>query len=70
MQIPLTFWDVSLVLAVGSITLLVVSELASPYYGQTNLLINVKRLKNAALIMAILFLLTVAVRIASIISTP
>jgi len=69
MQIPLTFWDVSLVLAVGAITLLVTSELASQYYGQTNLLINKKRLRTAALTLAILFLFTVAVRIANITST-
>lgn len=69
MQIPFTFWDVSLVLAVGAIVLLVTSELASQYYGQTNLLINRRRLRVAALTFALLFLFTVAMRIANIIST-
>ncbi len=70
MQIPLTFWDISLWLAVTSIILLITAELISPYYGQTNLLINKKKLKNAALITGILFLITVAIRIYGIIMTP
>jgi hypothetical protein len=69
MQFPLTFWDLSLWLAVISIILLVTAELASPYYGHTNLLINKKRLRRVALAMGVLFLITVAIRIASIIFT-
>lgn len=67
MSFPLSFWDISLWLAVTAIILLITSELISPYYGKTNLLINRKRLKNAALTMAILFLITVAIRIYGII---
>ena len=67
MNFPLSFWDISLWLAVTSIILLITSELISPYYGKTNLIINRKRLKNAALAMAILFLVTVAIRIYGII---
>jgi hypothetical protein len=70
MQIPLTFWDISLWLAVTSIILLITAELISPYYGQTNLHINKKRLKNAALITGILFLITVAIRIYGIVTAP
>jgi len=70
MQIPLTFWDISLWLAVTSIILLITAEFISPYYGQTNLLINKKKLKNAALITVILFLITVAIRICEIITAP
>lgn len=70
MQIPLNFLDVSLALAVTAIVLLVTAELSSPYYGQTNLNINKRKLKNAALIFGLLFLATVAIRIISIISTP
>jgi hypothetical protein len=70
MQIPLNFWDISLWLAVTAIILLITAELISPYYGQTNLLLNKKRLKNAALIMGLLFLLTVAIRIYGIITAP
>lgn len=67
MQFPLTFWDISLWLAITSIILLITAELLSPYYGKTNLLINKKRLKQTALILGILFLITVAIRIYGII---
>lgn len=69
-MIPLTFWDISLWLAVTAIILLITAELTSPYYGQTNLLINKKKLKKVALLMGILFLITVAIRIYGIITTP
>jgi len=67
MDFPLSFWDISLWLAVTAIILLITSELISPYYGKTSLLINKKRLRNVALIMSILFLITVAIRIYEII---
>ncbi len=67
MRFPLDFWDISLLLAITSIILLITSELLSPYYGKVNILVNKKRLKNAALIFSLLFLTTVALRIASII---
>jgi hypothetical protein len=66
MDFPLGFWDISLWLAITAIILLVTSELISPYYGKTNLVVNKKRLRNAALAVSTLFLITVAVRIASI----
>jgi len=69
MQFPLTFWDLSLWLAIISIILLVTAELVSPYYGQTNLLINKKRLRRVALAMGVLFLISVAIRIVSMITT-
>ena len=67
MGFPLSFWQISLWLAITAIILLVTSELISPYYGKTNLLINRKRLRNGAIIVSALFLITVAVRIATII---
>ena len=70
MQFPLSFWDISLWLAITAIILLVTSEMLSPYYGKVNIYINKKKLKNAALAVSILFLLTVAIRIVSIILTP
>jgi hypothetical protein len=68
MQIPFNFWDVSLFLAVTAIILMITAELTSPYYGQTNLIINKKKLKNAALATGTLFLVTVAIRIYTIIA--
>jgi hypothetical protein len=69
MSFPLSFWDISLWLAVTAIILLITSELISPYYGKTNLLINKKRLRNVALVMSILFLITVVIRIYGIITS-
>ena len=48
MWFPLSFWDISLWLAVTAIILLITSELISPYYEKTNILINKKRLRNVA----------------------
>jgi hypothetical protein len=70
MDFPLSFWDISLWLAITAIILLATSELISPYYGKTNLLINKRRLRNAALTVSTLFLVTVAVRIVAIIISP
>jgi hypothetical protein len=64
---PLSFWEISLWLAIIAIILLATSELISPYYGKTKLLIKKKRLRNVAIIVSALFLITVAVRIATII---
>ena len=64
------FWDISLWLAVTAIILLATAELISPYYGKTNLVIEKKRLKQAALLLGVLFLITVAVRIYGIITSP
>jgi hypothetical protein len=70
MMFPLDFWHISLLLAITAIILLITSELLSPYYGKTNLLINKKRLRNAALTVSTLFLMTVAIRIITIIINP
>jgi len=69
MNFPLSFWDISLLLAVTAIILLITSELVSPYYGKTNLIINKKRLRNIALAFSIVFLITVAIRIFDIITS-
>jgi hypothetical protein len=65
---PLTFSDLSLLLAVGAIILLITSELASSSYGLTNLTINKKKLRTAALTIGTLFLITVAIRIIGMIA--
>lgn len=65
---PLTLSDTSLILAEAAVILLITSEMISPYYGGANLKIDRKRLKNAALTMSILFLLTVAIRIGTLVS--
>jgi hypothetical protein len=70
MQFPLSIWEISLWLAVTSMILLLASELTSPRYGSANLLINKKALKSVAILTAILFLITVLIRIYETISVP
>jgi uncharacterized membrane protein YjjP (DUF1212 family) len=71
MTFPFGFWDISLLVAIAAIILLVTSEILSPHYGKTNILINRKKLKKAAIIASTLFLATVAIRIAAaILLTP
>jgi len=67
MMFPLGFWDVSLLLAVTAIILLITSELLSPSYGKVNILVNKKRIENAAIFASTLFLVTVAIRILGIV---
>jgi len=70
MTFPLGFWDISVWLAVTAIILLITSEMLSPYYGKTNILVNKKRLKNAAITASILFLATVTIRILGVVLNP
>jgi len=70
MTFPLTFWDISLWLAITAIILLITSEMLSPYYGKINTRINRKRLRNVAFAVSILFLAIVAIRIISMVLTP
>ena len=69
MMFPMGFWDISLLFAITAIILLVTSELLFPHYGKVNILINRKKLRNAAITFSIIFLITVAIRIATIILT-
>jgi len=66
MDFPLSFWDISLWLAITAIILLVTSELISSHYGKTNLIINKKKLRNVALTFSTLFLVTVGIKLATI----
>jgi len=68
MQFPLSFWDVSLWLALTALILLITAELISPYYGQSSLQIKKGRLKTVAFTLCLLFLLTVLIRIFEIIT--
>jgi hypothetical protein len=67
MQIPPSFSDTVLWIAVTTIVLLITAELTSPYYGKTRLIINRGRLKSVAFVFAAMFLITVAIRIIGII---
>jgi hypothetical protein len=69
LDFPLSLWDISLWLVVTAIILLITSELISPHYGKTSLFVNRKRLRNVALTFAAFFLMTVVIRIVTIINT-
>jgi len=65
----LSFWELSLWLAFTAIILLITTEMLSPYYRKIHISIDKKRLKNVAFLISILFLVTVAMRIISILLT-
>lgn len=68
MQFPLSFLDISLWLAVTAIILLVTSELVSASQRRNNKIpINEQRLRNVALIIGVLFIVTVVIRVYEII---
>jgi hypothetical protein len=60
---PVTLTELGFLFALGAIILLLTAELSSTYYGNTNLTINRRRLKNAAYGIGVIFLITVATRI-------
>jgi hypothetical protein len=63
MQFPLSFSDITLWLAITAIILLATSELISPYYGKTNLLIDKNRLRLAALGVGIVFIVSIIAQV-------
>jgi hypothetical protein len=65
---PLSFDDVSLLLAVTAIVLLITYELSSSYYGKATISINKRKLRNVTLSASTLFLIAVTVRIVGIIT--
>ena len=65
---PLAFTDVSSLLALSAITLLIAAEITSPHYGMSKLTINREKLRNAALVSAVLFFITIAIKLIGIIN--
>ena len=65
---PFTLSDIILLLAFGSVILLITAELPYPHYGVIDLNINKKKLRNAISIMGILFLITIGVKAIIILS--
>lgn len=70
MAFPLGLWDLSLWTAITAIILLATSEFLSPYYGRTRLVIDRKRLRIVALVVALTFLATATYRIYDIVTKP
>jgi len=67
---PLSFWNLSLWIAIAAIILLVTSEFLSPSYGRTSIVIDKKRLRTVAISLGILFILTVFIRVYEILFSP
>ena len=70
MTFPLNLSDVSILLSVVALILLVTSTLLSSYHGKVKILISKKRLSGVATVVAILFLITMAVRIVDFVLGP
>ena len=60
MEIPLTLWELRLWLAANAILLLMASELLYTRYGRAFML-NKKRLRIAAVILGVVFVITVLI---------
>jgi hypothetical protein len=67
MTFPLSLSDMSILFGVLALLLLVTSTLLSSRHGKVRILINKKRLSQVATVVAILFLITVAIRIVDVI---
>jgi hypothetical protein len=65
---PITFDNVSLLLAIDALMLLII-EVFSTYYGATNLVIKRSKLRNAALVVTVLFFVTIAIKIMGILTS-
>lgn len=65
---PLTFLDLSVLLAVGAIVLLITTELSSSNLPLANLTLNKKKLRAAALTIGTLFLIAICIRIIEMIT--
>ncbi len=58
---PLTVQDLSILLAVSAILLLVTAELIPFIFGEKTLISDMKKLRNIALVLGLLFVVTVAI---------
>jgi hypothetical protein len=56
---PVTVQDISILLAVSAILLLVTSELVPYIFGEKMLVSDMKKLQNLALVLGVLFLVTI-----------
>jgi len=58
---PLTLQDISMLFAVSAILLLVTAELVPYVFGEKTLISEMKKLRNLALVLGVLFVVTVAI---------
>jgi hypothetical protein len=60
---PITVQDLSMLLAVSAILLLVTAELVPYVFGEKTLILDMKKLRNLALVLGVLFVVTVAINV-------
>jgi hypothetical protein len=75
LQLPISyfndlFFGVSLLLAVGTITLLITLEITSSYHGITNAVVNRNKIRNAAVATSVLFLAIISIRVIAFLLNP
>ncbi len=58
---PITIQDLIMLLAVSAVLLLVTAELVPYVFGEKTLVSEIKKLRNLALVLGVLFVVTVAV---------
>jgi hypothetical protein len=58
---PLTIQDLSILLAVSAVLLLITAELVPHIFGEKTLVSDIKKLRNLALVLGILFLVTLVI---------
>jgi hypothetical protein len=58
---PITLQDISILLAVSAILLLVTAELLPYVSGQKMLISDIRKLRNMALVLGVLFLVTIVI---------
>jgi hypothetical protein len=67
---PLDIEDINLLFAVIAIILLVSLEMMSAQYGNVNMPIDKRKLKNATVFVVVAFLITLAMRMVSMLTPP
>jgi uncharacterized protein (DUF2141 family) len=69
MIFPLSTSDITLLFAVTALTLALTSEFLSEYYGKLNVFISKKRVRNAAVVFSVFFMISLALRLMNIFAT-
>jgi hypothetical protein len=65
MVFAVTIWDIGLWMAISSAMMLMASEVLSPYYGRTNILIKQKTIRRLGLGFCIAFFLILFIKFIS-----
>lgn len=68
MTFPLSFWDLSLLFAVIASVLLITFEILSASHNKVSMFVSKKRMRNAAAVFSICFLIAFALRVLSIVA--